>query len=64
LLKWGDRKGSFRFEGGEAFIQNFKLSKGWNWVSFNVESEQLSDMDAMLSSMHWNDGDAEILRRR
>ena len=46
-----------RFEGGEAFIQNFKLSKGWNWVSFNVESEQLSDMDALLSSMHWNDGD-------
>ena len=46
-----------RFEGGEAFIQNFKLSKGWNWVSFNVESEQFSDMDALLSSIHWNDGD-------
>ena len=46
-----------RFDGGEAFVQNFNLKKGWNWVSFNVNSKQLSDVNKLLSSMRWSDGD-------
>ena len=46
-----------RFDGSEAFIQNFKLQAGWNWVSFNVNSSQLSNVNSLLSSMRWNDGD-------
>ncbi|MBR0046500.1 MAG: hypothetical protein IJP75_06410 [Bacteroidaceae bacterium] len=46
-----------RFDGSDAFVQNFKLSKGWNWVSFNVNSEQLKDVNKLLSSMPWSDGD-------
>jgi hypothetical protein len=46
-----------RFDGSNAFVQNFKLLKGWNWVSFNVESEDLSDINKLLSSMPWSDGD-------
>jgi hypothetical protein len=29
-----------RFEGGDNFVQYFKLKKGWNWVSFNVSSKK------------------------
>ena len=46
-----------RFDGGEAFVQNFKLQKGWNWVSFNLKSDQLSDVNTLLGSMKWSDGD-------
>ena len=46
-----------RFDGGEAFVQNFELKQGWNWVSFNVVSDQLGDVNKLLSSMRWNDGD-------
>ena len=46
-----------RFDGGEAFVQNFKLKAGWNWVSFNVNSDQLNDVNKLLSSMQWSDGD-------
>ncbi|MBO7581608.1 MAG: hypothetical protein J6T38_08865, partial [Bacteroidaceae bacterium] len=46
-----------RFNGGEAFVQNFKLNKGWNWVSFNVQSESLFDLNKLLDSMPWTEGD-------
>lgn len=46
-----------RFDGGEGFVQNFSLKKGWNWVSFNVNSEQLNDVNKLLSSMPWKEGD-------
>ena len=46
-----------RFDGGEAFVQNFKLQKGWNWVSFNLKSDQLSDVNKLLGGMKWSDGD-------
>ena len=47
-----------RLEGGNSFMQYFSLKEGWNWVSFNVNSEQMSDLNTLLSSMRWNDGDA------
>ena len=46
-----------RFDGGEAFVQYFNLKKGWNWVSFNVESKDLSDINKLLGNMTWSDGD-------
>ena len=46
-----------RFDGGEAFVQNFKLQEGWNWVSFNLKSDQLSDVNTLLGGMKWSDGD-------
>ena len=46
-----------RFEGGEAFVQDFKLQKGWNWVSFNLNSDQLSDVNTLLGGIKWNKGD-------
>ena len=46
-----------RFDGGEDFVQNFNLKKGWNWVSFNVKSDQLNDVNELLGSMRWSDGD-------
>ena len=46
-----------RFDGGEAFVQNFKLQKGWNWVSFNLKSDRLSDVNKLLGSMKWSNGD-------
>ena len=47
-----------RLEGGNSFMQYFSLKEGWNWVSFNVNSEQMSDLNTLLSGMRWNDGDA------
>ena len=46
-----------RFDGGEAFVQNFKLQEGWNWVSFNLNSPQLTDVNNLLKDMPWSDGD-------
>ena len=46
-----------RFDGGEAFVQNFRLQEGWNWVSFNIQSESLFDLNKLLSGMSWTDGD-------
>ena len=46
-----------RFDGGEAFVQSFKLQKGWNWVSFNLKSDLLNDVNNLLAGIHWSNGD-------
>ena len=46
-----------RFNGGESFIQNFHLNRGWNWVSFNVQSESLFNLNELLDNMPWTEGD-------
>ncbi|MBR5394833.1 MAG: hypothetical protein IK144_07080 [Bacteroidaceae bacterium] len=46
-----------RFDGGEAFVQNFRLQEGWNWVSFNLKSSQLNDVNKLLGGMKWSEGD-------
>jgi hypothetical protein len=46
-----------RFDGGEDFVQYFRLEEGWNWVSFNVSSKQLDNMAALLTSTPWQNGD-------
>ena len=46
-----------RFDGGDTYMQYFKLSKGWNWVSFNAKSEQMKDVNALLKNMAWSEDD-------
>ena len=46
-----------RFDGGESFVQYFSLKKGWNWVSFNVNSSQLADVNPLLNNIPWKEGD-------
>ena len=46
-----------RFDGSDAFVQYFNLNKGWNWVSFNVQSESLFNLNKLLDSMPWTEGD-------
>ena len=46
-----------RFNGGEDFVQTFSLQTGWNWVSFNVKSKDQIDMNTLISSMSWTEGD-------
>ena len=46
-----------RFDGGDSFVQNFHLKEGWNWVSFNILSEKLFNLNNLLSSMSWTEGD-------
>ena len=46
-----------RFDGGESFVQNFSLKKGWNWVSFNMNSPQLVGVNPLLNNIPWKEGD-------
>ena len=46
-----------RFNGGKSFMQYFDLKKGWNWVSFNVNSDKLNDVNKLLNSTSWSEGD-------
>ena len=46
-----------RLDGGESFVQYFNLKKGWNWVSFNILSEKLFNLNELLKSMPWTEGD-------
>ena len=46
-----------RFDGGSSIAQYFNLKEGWNWVSFNIQSESLFDLNKLLSGMPWSEGD-------
>ena len=46
-----------RLEAKDSLVQYFNLKQGWNWVSFNLNSSQLSDVNSLLSSIRWSDGD-------
>ena len=46
-----------RFDGGSSFVQVFDLQEGWNWVSFNVASDNLLDMNNLLAGLPWQNGD-------
>jgi hypothetical protein len=46
-----------RFDGGEQYVQTFDLKTGWNWISFNVASEQLFDLGNLLDGLPWKEGD-------
>jgi len=42
------------FDAKEAVYQNISLYKGWNWISFNVKSDQLNDLNSLLDNMSWD----------
>ncbi|MBR0202411.1 MAG: hypothetical protein IJQ44_08130 [Bacteroidaceae bacterium] len=46
-----------RFDARDSFVQYFNLNQGWNWVSFNIDSPQLRDVNTLLNRMAWNEGD-------
>ena len=46
-----------RFDGGDTYMQYFKLYKGWNWISFNAKSEQMKDVNTLLKNMAWSEDD-------
>ena len=46
-----------RFEGGSLYVQTFDLKEGWNWVSFNVASEKLFNLNTLLGGLPWENGD-------
>ena len=46
-----------RFDGGDSFVQYFRLYEGWNWVSFNILSEKLFNLNNLLKDMSWTEGD-------
>ena len=46
-----------RFTGGGLYVQTFDLKEGWNWVSFNVSSERLFNLNTLLDGLPWKEGD-------
>jgi hypothetical protein len=45
------------FQTGEKLIQITSLKKGWNWVSFNMNSPQLVGVNPLLNNIPWKEGD-------
>lgn len=41
------------FSNGSVKYQNIYLKKGWNWVSFNLENSDMSDMNLYLENGNW-----------
>ena len=42
------------FNAGNMVYQNIDLSPGWNWISFNVKSPALGNLNELLSEMTWD----------
>lgn len=45
------------FDGKEMFYQNIALAEGWNWISFNLASPNLSDVTSTMKNGRWSNGD-------
>ncbi len=43
--------------GGSQYVQTINLHEGWNWISFNVYGERFFDINKLLSSYDWSEGD-------
>jgi hypothetical protein len=44
-------------DGKELFFQDISLNKGWNWISFNLDNQNLSNVKSMLANGTWQSGD-------
>ena len=53
----GTAKEPIVFDGKELFFQNIKLNAGWNWISFNLKNDNLSDVNKSLYNGQWEAGD-------
>ncbi|MBP5457985.1 MAG: T9SS type A sorting domain-containing protein, partial [Paludibacteraceae bacterium] len=51
---YGEPTSPIVFSNGTVKYQNIQLKKGWNWVSFNLASENMSDIDTYLQGGNWN----------
>ena len=45
------------FDGEELMFQNILLNRGWNWLSFNLESNNLNNVTATLANGSWTNND-------
>lgn len=45
------------FDAKEMMVQNVVVDNGWNWVSFNVATEALKNVQETLKNNEWADGD-------
>lgn len=41
------------FDGKEIIFQNLALEPGWNWISFNVQSDDLNTLEGTLANLDW-----------
>lgn len=42
------------FSNGAVKYQNIQLNKGWNWVSFNLSNEDMSNLNSYLENGSWS----------
>jgi hypothetical protein len=49
----GDADEPVIFDGKEIFYQNIVLQKGWNWISFNLANNDLTDVNKTLVNGKW-----------
>ena len=45
------------FDGQSIVYQDIVLNEGWNWVSFNLATSDLADINQALSDGDWSNGD-------
>lgn len=45
------------FDGRDMLIRDIDLHRGWNWISFNLTSPALRNVNAMLANGNWGSGD-------
>ena len=45
------------FDGKEMVFRNYKIEQGWNWISFNLENNNLQSVNATLINGAWESGD-------
>jgi hypothetical protein len=48
------------FDATNGYVQNIGLKEGWNWISFNVASDLLSNPNALLSASMQLQGDEQV----
>ncbi len=45
------------FDAKDMVYQKIDLVEGWNWISFNVHTEALDDLNVLLANMNWKSSD-------
>lgn len=53
----GTAKDPIVFQANNMYIQQIELNEGWNWISFNVTSNEFRDLKGWLGAHKWYDND-------
>jgi hypothetical protein len=53
----GDAEEPVIFDGQEIFYNSIELNSGWNWISFNLYSDELKDLNRTLADGVWTGND-------